>query len=37
MNARRRKVTLDCRQDGCNDCGICVEFGINMEILEEQS
>lgn len=35
--ARQEKVTLDCRQDGCNDCGICVEFGINMEILEEQS
>ena len=33
--ARQGKATLDCRQDGCNDCGICVEFGINMEILEE--
>ncbi len=30
--ARQEKVTLDCRQDGCNDCGICTEFGISMEI-----
>lgn len=32
--AQREKVTLDCRQDGCNHCGICDEFGISMEIAE---
>jgi radical SAM family uncharacterized protein len=27
-------VTIDCRHEGCNDCGICSGFGINMEIEE---
>ena len=28
-------VTIDCRSDACNDCGICSEFGISVEIEEE--
>lgn len=33
--AVQEKATFDCRQDGCNDCGICSEFGISMEIEED--
>jgi len=27
--------TLDCRQVGCLNCGICPDFGVNLDIKEE--
>lgn len=35
--ALEEAVTIDCRQEGCNNCGICSEFGIGLETQTEEN
>ncbi len=30
--AYRGELTLDCREEGCQECGICSELGVELEL-----
>ena len=30
-------LTADCRQAGCLDCGICIDFGVSLDVKEEKA
>ncbi len=30
------ELTLDCREGGCTNCGVCMDFGVDLEIAREE-